>query len=193
MPNWCDTTYKCVGDSNEVKELYNVLERLNNSKEKKDLNGFGSVFLDELITGLGYNYEEYPYPSRGRITSYEYNNEMLTIYQETAWSEQEGVRIAIEERFPSIKVYYLDEEYGNDHFYTNDKSGNFFPERYVIDGEDVEEYFESIEDVSKFVNDMYGLTTTPDFEEIEMQINEYVEGYDDEDFCLNIHEIVRVD
>lgn len=28
MPNWCDCTYKCVGDLKEVKAIYKVLKSL---------------------------------------------------------------------------------------------------------------------------------------------------------------------
>lgn len=192
MPNWCSTTYKCIGNKNEVEELNSILHKMNNRNEPVIENGFGTMWLGELVNELGKDYQKYS--CRGSITDFDYDdNEMVTIYQETAWSEQKGVRKAIEERFPSIKVYYLDEECGNDYFQTNDILGDFFPERYFLDGEDVHEYFESIEDVSEFLNNMFGLTTTPDLEEVEMQINEYVEGYDDEDFYLNIHEIERVD
>lgn len=181
MPNWCDTTYKCVGDSNEVKELYNVLERINN----------GNIFLDELITGLGYDYEKYPYPCRGRITYYEYDEGMLTIYQETAWCEQEGVRRAIEEKFPSIKVYYLDEECGNDNYQTNDKSGDFFPERYFLEGEDVCEYFEDLQSLKDYLKDNYGIETEIGLKDVYKKIDKYSE--ENEDNWLLLHEIVRAD
>lgn len=191
MPNWCDTTYKCVGGSNEVKELYNVLERINNSKKKEHLNILGSIFLDELITGLGYDYEKYPYPCRGRITSYEYDNEILTIYQETAWCEQEGARRAIEEKFPSIKVYYLDEESGNDYYQTNDKSGDFFPDKYFLDGEDICEYFEDLDSLRDFLKEKYNIETKDDINDVFEKIDLYV-GDDDDDW-LSLHEIVRAD
>ncbi len=111
----------------------------------------------------------------------------------TAWCEQEGVRQAIQTKFPSIKVYYIEEEPGCDVYYTNDNSGDFFPEKYLLDGEEVYEYFETIEEVSEFVNERFGLTTTPDLEEIERKINEYVEGQEDEDFYLNLHEFRYVE
>lgn len=191
MPNWADTTYKCVGDLKEVRELHEILEKMNNRKEPKHPNGFGNLWLGELVIELGYDWEKYP--CRGEITYYEHDEGMLTINQYTAWCEQEGVREAIQTKFPSIKVYYMEEEPGCDVYYTNDLSGDFFPEKYLLDGEDVYEYFETLEDVSKFVNDRFGLTTTPDLEEIERQLNEYVDGYEDSDFYLNLHEFKYVE
>lgn len=88
----------------------------------------------------------------------------------TAWCEQEGVRQAIQTKFPSIKVYYIEEEPGCDVYYTNDNNGDFFPEKYLLDGEEVYEYFESLDDLSEYLNSRFGLTTTPDLEEIERKI-----------------------
>ena len=82
----------------------------------------------------------------------------------------------------------MEEEPGCDVYYTNDFTGDFFPEKYLLDGEDVYEYFETIEEVSEFVNERFGLTTTPDFADIERQLDKYVEVKDDSDFYLNLHE-----
>ena len=32
MPNWCDCTYKCVGDLKEVKSLYKILKYIDRRK-----------------------------------------------------------------------------------------------------------------------------------------------------------------
>jgi len=90
-------------------------------------------------------------------------------------------------------INYMEEEPGCDVYYTNDQSGEWFPERFLLDGEEVHEYFETIEDLSEYVNQKYGLTTTHDLEDIQRQLNEYVEGYDDDDFWLNLHEFEFVE
>lgn len=104
MPNWCDCTYKCVGDLKEVKSLYKILKYIDRRKTSIEKNGFGKWWLGNLVTKLGSNWEKYR--CRGEITYYELNNNILTICQSTAWCEQEGVRNIIEEKFPSIKVYF---------------------------------------------------------------------------------------
>lgn len=106
MPNWCDCTYKCVGDLKEVKSLYKILKYIDRRKTSIEKNGFGKWWLGNLVTKLGGNWEKYR--CRGEITYYELNNNILTICQSTAWCEQEGVRNIIEEKFPSIKVYFQD-------------------------------------------------------------------------------------
>lgn len=187
MPNWCDTTYKCVGSAKEVAELNTILERMNKRKEPNHPNGFGPLWLGELVIELGFDWEIFR--CRGEITDFYYDGEgCLTINQCTAWCEQEGVRQAIEAKFPSIKVYFKDEEPGCEVYFTNDMTGEWFPERYLLDGEGVYEYFETLEELSKFLNDRYGLTTTVDIEDVQRQLEEYVEGYEDDNFWLNLHE-----
>ena len=41
MPNWCDCTYKCVGDLKEVKSLYKILKYIDRRKTSIEKNGFG--------------------------------------------------------------------------------------------------------------------------------------------------------
>ena len=66
------------------------------------------------------------YRCRGAIIDYSLDDEVLTINQYVAWCEQEGVRNIIEEKFPSVKVYFIEEESGCGVFSTNDTSGLFF-------------------------------------------------------------------
>ena len=110
MPNWCDCTYKCVGDLKDVRSLYKALKYIDKRKTSIIKNGFGKWWLGNLVVKLGGNWEKYR--CRGEITYYELNGNILTICQNTAWCEQEGVRKIIEEKFPSIKVYYREEEPG---------------------------------------------------------------------------------
>lgn len=79
---------------------------------------------------LGGKWEDYF--CRGEIIDYSLNGDILEITQCTAWCEQEGVRRIIQEKFPSIKVYYREEEPGCDVYYTNDTTGCFFPETYLF-------------------------------------------------------------
>ena len=128
MPNWCSTSYKCVGDLKEVKSLHKILKYIDKRKTTILKNGFGKWWLGNLVHKLGGDWEKYR--CRGEITDYFLDGNVLTINQETAWCEQEGLRQIIEEKFPSIKVYFMEEEPGCGVFYTNDSSGEYFPERY---------------------------------------------------------------
>ena len=49
MPNWCDTSYKCVGDLKEVKSLHKVLKYMEKRKTSLLSNGFGKMWLGNLV------------------------------------------------------------------------------------------------------------------------------------------------
>ena len=118
MPNWCDTSYKCVGDLKEVKSLHKVLKYMEKRKTSILKNGFGKMWLGNLVHKLGGDWEKSR--CRGEITDFSLDGNVLTINQETAWCEQEGVRQIIEKTYPSIKVYFMEQEPGCGVFYTND-------------------------------------------------------------------------
>lgn len=192
MPNWCDCTYKCVGDLKEVRSLYKALKYIDKRKTSTIKNGFGKWWLGNLVVKLGGNWEKYR--CRGEITYYELDGNVLTICQSTAWCEQERVRRIIEEKFPSIKVYYREEESGCGVFYTNDVAGEHFPERYYLDscGDD-SEYFRTIEEAAEYASGIVGLIVDPEVGAIEKALEEYMEQQDDDDIWYSFHEFVVVE
>ncbi len=191
MPNWCDCTYKCVGDLKEVKSLYKILKYIDRCKTSIEKNGFGKWWLGNLVTKLGGDWEKYR--CRGEITYYELSNNILTICQSTAWCEQEGVREIIEEKFPSIKVYYREEEPGCGVYNTNDASGQYFSERYYLDSNDDSEYFMTIEEVAQCVSEIVGKIVEPDKNAIETALEKYTEQQDDDDVWYSFHEFEVVE
>ena len=66
MPNWCDCTYKCVGDLKDVRSLYKALKYIDKRKTSIIKNGFGKWWLGNLVVKLGGNWEKYR--CRGEIT-----------------------------------------------------------------------------------------------------------------------------
>lgn len=78
---------------------------------------------------MGYDSDQYT--CRGGIVSYFIDDDgILEIKMETAWTEQGGVRMAIEKTFPSIKVYLRETEPGCGLYFTN--SFDYFPEHYLL-------------------------------------------------------------
>lgn len=77
MPNWCNCTYKCVGELKEVKSLHKNLKYIDKRKTSILKNGFGKWWLGNLVTKLGGDWEKYR--CRGEITGYELNDNVLTI------------------------------------------------------------------------------------------------------------------
>jgi hypothetical protein len=189
MPNWCETTYKCVGDPKEVRTLYKAIKANNKRKTPLVKNGFGTLWLGCIINYLGGNWENYR--CRGHILDYQIESDgsMVTIYQETAWCEQEGFREFIEEKFPSINVYYLEEEPGCDVYYTSDASSEYFPERYFLDNYEEPLYFETIEEAAECVSSIVGHKVEATVEAVNTAIDDYIEGHEDEDeYFYSFHE-----
>ena len=193
MPNWCDTSYKCVGVPKEVRKLNSVLKYMEKRKTSILSNGFGKMWLGNLVHKLGGNWEELR--CRGEITDFSLDGNVLTINQQTAWCEQEGVREIIEKSFPSIKVYYMEQESGCEVFCTNDASGEYFPERYFLDSYEDWEYFETIDDAAKFVSRIVGFEVEADINSIDKALDDYVEKHEEEneDVFYSFHEIKVVE
>ena len=193
MPNWCDTTYKCVGDLKEVRSLYKTLKANDKRKRPRVKNGFGTMWLGCIIDALGEDWEQFR--CRGAITDYGLDGNVLTIYQYTAWCEQEGFRECIEKKFPSIKVYYLEEEPGCEVFYTNDANGEYFPYRYLLDNYEEPLYYATIEEAAESVSGIVGHKVKPDYNEIVQALDDYTEKQDEkgEDEFFSFHEFEVVD
>ena len=191
MANCCDTTYKCVGDPKEVRSLHKIIKANEKRKTSRIKNGFGTLWLGNIVDALGEDWEKLR--CRGEITSYQLDGNVLTIYQSTAWCEQEGFREVIERKFPSIKVYYREEEPGCDVFYTNDADRIYFPERYFLDNYDEPLYYETIEEAAESVSEIVGHDVAPTVEAIEEALNDYEEEHEDEDVFYSFHEFLITD
>lgn len=193
MPNWCDTSYKCVGDPKEVRKLNSVLKYMEKRKTSILSNGFGKMWLGNLVYKLGGNWEELR--CRGEITDFSLDGNVLTINQQTAWCEQEGVRLIIEQTFPSIKVYYMEQESGCEVFCTNDASGEYFPERFFLDSFEDWEYFETLDEAAKFVSKIIGHEVEPSADAIDKALDNYVEEHEEEneDIYYSFHEFKVVE
>lgn len=193
MPNWCDTTYKCVGDPKEVRALHKILKYIDRRKTTIVRNGFGKWWLGNLVTKLGGKWEDYR--CRGEIIDYSLDGDILMISQSTAWCEQEGVRRIIQEKFPSIKVYYREEEPGCGVYYTNDTTGDYFPEAYFLDSYDEQQYFETIEDAAESVSEIVGCTVEATVNAIQEALEKYVEQKESEgeEVFYNLHEFQVID
>lgn len=177
----------------EVKSLYNVLNYIDKRKTTILKNGFGKWWLGNLVHKLGGDWEKYR--CRCEITDYSLDGNVLTINQETACCEQEGVRQIIEEKFPSIKVYFMEEEPGCGVFYTNDASGSYFPERFFLDSYEDCEYFETIEDAAKYVSEIVGHKVEAGVNAVSQALDDYIEEHEEDnpDLFYSFHEFAVID
>lgn len=188
MPNWCMTTYQCVGSKSDITKLYNAISELETSKQPLYPNGFGKMWLGCLVIKLGYKWEDYD--CRGEIIYFErVNPTQLRIDQETAWEEQKGVREVIENKFPSIKVWYVEEEPGSVIYRTNDAAGTYFPDHFLIDTHEGTEYFKTISDAAEYVLELTGRKPRTK-QEIVAALKQYEDQRqnEDEDAYYSFHE-----
>ncbi len=171
MPNWCFTQYAITGERREVRSLYNKMKRLQQRKTPLLPNGFGVTWLGCLVKSLG-SAPEAVY-CRGHWFNLSLDEDgTLRFDTEHAWSRPSEVEDLIFEVFPSVSIYYIEEELGMEVFQTNDVSGQYFPETVILDDEqDGMEYFTE-EDALKRISELKGSPVT-DWGEAESFLDEY--------------------
>ena len=163
MPNWAYTQYKIKGNTSEVVALYRTIEDLGQREVSLLPNGFGKLWLGNLVHTLGGSWEKIY--CRGQILDYNLENGLLTINTETAWGECSEVRHFIQTMYPSLEIYFQSEEPGMCIFQTNDASGDYFPDRWLLDWNDetrdlyIYEYFLDLPAVIEYLKD-FGIITT---------------------------------
>lgn len=141
MPNWCFTQYAICGERKEVRSLYAVMNRLQNREAPLLPNGFGKTWLGCLVKRLGKNPQSVYCRGEWRDLNLA-SDGTLTFSTEHAWSRPNEVEDLILEKYPSLSIYFLEEELGMDIFQTNDEYGQFFKETVILDDEtDGMEYF----------------------------------------------------
>ena len=170
MANWCFTTYKIVGDVKELGVLNDKLTELDAMETALVPNGFGVLWLGCLVRILGGD-EENVY-CRGEVTEFNLNKEdgVLTICTQTAWTEMDEVRHFLKKVYPSLEIFYYEEEEGCEIYRTNDKDGRFFPERYVFGNLEIEgtTYYDDDESLLDDASESFGteIRTIEDLKEI---------------------------
>ena len=172
MPNWCSTDYRCYGNKGELVELKEKLDYLSSLEKPLVENGFGKLWCGCLVSLLGGDWNEVY--CRGEIDSYEFSGTTLCISVTSAWSELGEWRKFIKSKFPNIHIVYSAEEPGNIYYVTNDKKGDYFPERYILDFTDGLEYFKTLDDAAGFVSRLKGKEVKTE-EEIAAALDELEE------------------
>lgn len=185
MANWASVIYKAVGEKDDLQRIYEILTDLQTTKEQLCDNDFGNMWLGNLLVKLGFDWQNKK--CRGYVSSFSLDDFSLDIFMETAWGEQCDVRYAIMEAFPGTHVYFMEEELGCGVCYTNDKNHEYFEDRYIVTGEEIDtEYFSDIELAAQYISSVTGISPIePTLEAVQEAINEYTDRTDE---CLNIYE-----
>ena len=84
----------------------------------------------------------------------------------------------------------MEEEPGCGVFYTNDSSGEYFPERFFLDSYEDCEYFETIEEAAKYVSEIVGHEVEASVGAVSKVLDDYVEEHEEEepDLFYSFHE-----
>ena len=102
---------------------------------------------------------------------------------ESAWSPSTEVFDLIEQKFESLKCYYVAEEPGMCIYVTNDASGEYYSERYKIDislpnGYDDVEYFSEKQEALDHISELAGVKVVNE-DDVEKLNNKWQEESDD--------------
>lgn len=100
MPNWIQTNYVLTGDTAEIGQLYDLLHKLDDSRE---------IALNDVIEELGGDYNEIP--CRGYVAEYDLMGGChLDIKTLTAWHSMHGVWDFVKTKLPSLSYQYIENE-----------------------------------------------------------------------------------
>lgn len=131
MPNWNTSCWKVTGEHEQVEKLYAIMQELEKMPDPGLFeNGFGSTWLGNLVIKLGGDWNKIY--CRGEWNYMSFQDGILTIDIESAWSDPNEVREFIEEKLPGIKIYFQSEEPGCVIYETNDPTGEYFPDRFYL-------------------------------------------------------------
>lgn len=179
MPNWCSTAYAIEGDAKEVKSLYELMKGLQERKEPSVKNGFGTTWLGCLVDALG-----------GDWNTPQFDGKVLRFSTMTAWSPCNETFDLVCQKFPSLRYFYQSEEPGMVEYWTNDREGKYFPDRYIVDvctddGEYLTEYFT---DMSALFDWLGKIAERPvnSQQEVDVLVEEWEK--ENKDAFVNIHE-----
>ena len=194
MPNWCFSSYVLEGNEQEIKKLNKTLDKLMSRKQPAVKSDFGNNWLGCLVNALGGDWHKIY--CRGTWDDKNLTGNILRLTTETAWGPMNEVFDFICEKFPSIRYYYASEEPMMGEFFTNDKEGKYFPDRFQIelctpkDNYD-NEYFLTLGDALRWLTENY----SPDSplrseEDVEALCDKWQEENEDAYISLHTYRVV---
>ena len=189
MPNWCNTSYKFVGDKEEIADLYNKLQSLNDMPEPLVENGFGKLFLGCVVNLFGGDWKEIY--CRGEIDYMEIcGDSMIQLSTMTAWGDMPEVWDFVCKNYPSIEYYYLAEEGGMCYYVNSDTTGEYFPEKYyVLHAEGYSEYLDDDEELLEYIAEKIGAAEIESIDQLDQLLEQYNKEHANEE--VYYHEFKR--
>ena len=168
MANYFETNYVVEGNKQDIDSFYEMMLKLKNAKRDLEPGHFGPTWLGFVLEELGENPEDYN--CKGQWYDLTRDGEVVRFKAENAWEPCHDIRYLIEDKYPSLKFYYIGENTGDEMFEKSDPEGKYFPENYFLslfspDGE-IDEFkrFVTKEDAYKFISEVTGRNITNDEE-----------------------------
>ena len=179
MSEFVSVTYKCVGS--DLKDLFKLYETFwTNDEDRPRPHDVRKCEIDiaPIVTSLGFDLEKYDL--HGLVINYRLEGKTLDIDYITGYSEQIDFRKCIEARFPSIKVYYKEDDDQAGLYYTNDVRGDYFPTYYFENyGNTI--YCKTIEEAATNASQITGSNVAPSAKDIYDALDKY---YREHDICI---------
>ena len=188
MPNWCATRYACIGDENELQDLYDRMKRLQEMKEPLKPNGFGTTWLGNLVEDLGVDFNTVQ--CRGSWDDPTLENTVLRFSTETAWYRCTEVEDLIREKYPSIEIFFICEEPGMCIYEKN--SDVYFDEEYILDYYAGDTYYLSEAEMLSELSDEFGVDFA-DIDEALILVEEHNDKEENGDDQIYVHKFELVD
>jgi hypothetical protein len=191
MPNWCYTNYVATGDKEEVADLGKKMKDMMSMQKSLLKNDFGAGWLGNLVHIFGGDPKAIG--CRGDIVNVIEETECLYFETETAWTDANETFNFIESRYKTLKFFFFASETGVAGYWTNDKDGIHFPERYIVDqvGTCPEGYV-NLEEFLKEVSSKVGKCVNS-FEEARVSVDEFNEQEEHEYDQIFIYQVDIVD
>ena len=182
MANMASVSYAIEGPEESLKKIEEALVKAVHSNNNKYDLYQAAEYLglpDIKEARLGGELSDVP--------GWDKKHSTLRFSSEERWGLQDFAEL-LEEKFPDISIYWVMEEPGMDLYFTNDKKGKYFPERYWVDTaqDDIyqSEYFCTEEDMYEWLNEKYGVKSE---EEVEAWNADYEATGDDCENFIYIH------
>lgn len=181
MPNWCSTAYAIEGNAKELNNLYELMKKLQEQKEPSVSNGFGTAWLGCLVNALGENWEKVF--CRGTWDNLQFDGKVLKFNTETAWAPCNEMFDMVCGKYPTLRYFYQSEEPGMAMYWTNDREGKYFTDRFYVDvctseEEYYTEYFADLKDVYDWLEDISDMQVQS-MKDVQAVVEQWQKEYDD--------------
>lgn len=192
MANWCSTNYTVCSENKVL--LQTICNAINECEAMTEplTPGSSPNWIGNVFKKLGIDAEtERTFWSEARI-----EDGVLKFFESSAWSRGCAV-ISLQDHYftedaedDELCIYFVSEEWGQGIYETNDESGEFYPERFCLCGDDGDEYYNTFDELKKAVQGL--LDTDRDFADVG-EIDTALEEAEEEVGWHRVHEISFVD